>query len=368
MGGDLSSVIEQVNTNTTNIDIAQGQISSLISNTTITKQDGTVTQLKDEYNSIKITVDGHTSKIGSLETNYDKVSGDIASVTSKQSTLERNLNEVSSTLTSTTTTANEAKTQASTNKQTIDSMSTELTSVTATANSALNKATTAQQNLDGFKTTVSNTYSTKTDADNTYATKSALSEVKQTADSLTTEVSEKLNSADLSSRIQQSPNDIKIGFNKITDFITIDPTNGLKVNHKDGSYTRISAGGLSLYQASTGYRYKCLIGTGYFSITGKGTATITLPAQFDDVQDYLIDIFWSIETSWSSSSSFVDKTCISEMYVNDTVYYEMVKDNNGHWTAKVDYCLKDMCVKAGGSMNVGDRGDMDGFVHWIAFA
>ena len=70
IGGDLSSVIEQVSTNTTNIGIAQGQISQLISNTTITKQDGTVTQLKDEYNSTKDTVDKHTTAIGKLETSY----------------------------------------------------------------------------------------------------------------------------------------------------------------------------------------------------------------------------------------------------------------------------------------------------------
>ena len=101
--GDLSSVIEQVNTNTTNISIAQGQISSLISNTTITKQDGTVVQLKDEYNSIKDTVNSHTQTIGSLETN-------VGNVISKQTKLE--------------------------------------------------------QNLDGFKTTVSNTYATKDSVNN----------------------------------------------------------------------------------------------------------------------------------------------------------------------------------------------------------
>ena len=61
--GDLSSVIEQVTTNTTNISVMQGQISSLISNTTITKQDGTVTQLKDEFNSVKDTVNSHTQTI-----------------------------------------------------------------------------------------------------------------------------------------------------------------------------------------------------------------------------------------------------------------------------------------------------------------
>ena len=194
IGGDLSAVIEKVNTHTTQIGVMQGQISSLIENTTITKQDGTVVQLKDEYNSTKDTVNSHTTKIGTLESNYNKVSGDLESVTSKQSTLEQTLDEVSSTLTQTTTTANaaktqassnkqtidsmsttltqttktanEAKTQASTNKQSIDSMSTTLTQTTTTANNALNKATTAQQNLDGFKTTVSNTYTTKTDFNN----------------------------------------------------------------------------------------------------------------------------------------------------------------------------------------------------------
>ena len=70
--GDLSSVIEQVTTNTTNIGIAQGQISTLIDNTTITKEDGTVVQLKDEYNSTKDTVDKHTTTIGKLETNYQE--------------------------------------------------------------------------------------------------------------------------------------------------------------------------------------------------------------------------------------------------------------------------------------------------------
>ncbi len=71
--GNLSSVIEQVSTNTTNIGIAQGQISSLISNTTITKQDGTITQLKDEYMSTQQAVDGITTKVGYLETNYEEV-------------------------------------------------------------------------------------------------------------------------------------------------------------------------------------------------------------------------------------------------------------------------------------------------------
>ena len=97
--GDLSSIIEQVNTNTTNIGIAQGQISSLISNTTITKQDGTVVQLKDDYNSTKDTVNSHEQTIGSLETNVDDV-------ISKQSSLEQNLNGFKTTVSNTYATKN----------------------------------------------------------------------------------------------------------------------------------------------------------------------------------------------------------------------------------------------------------------------
>ena len=68
INGDLSSVIEKVDTHTTQIGVMQGQITSLIDNTTITKQDGTVVQLKDEYSATKQTVDSISTKIGSLET------------------------------------------------------------------------------------------------------------------------------------------------------------------------------------------------------------------------------------------------------------------------------------------------------------
>ena len=63
-----------------------------------------------------------------------------------------------------------------------------------------------------------------------------------------------------------------------------------------------------------------------------------------------------------------NKTCICDMYANDVYSINMTKDSNGHWTQKVDYCLRDVCVKKGLSMEVGDIGDMSGYVHWIAFA
>ena len=70
--GDLSSVIEQVTTNTTNIGVMQGQIGTLISNTSITKENGQVVQLKDDYSVTKQTVNEISAKMGSLETNYKK--------------------------------------------------------------------------------------------------------------------------------------------------------------------------------------------------------------------------------------------------------------------------------------------------------
>ena len=102
--GDLSSVIEQVTTNTTDIGVMQGQISSLISNTTITKANGEVVQLKDEYNSTKDTVNSHTTKIGSLETNLATANNNISSVSSKQTALEQNLDGFKQTVSNTYTT------------------------------------------------------------------------------------------------------------------------------------------------------------------------------------------------------------------------------------------------------------------------
>ena len=98
--GDLSNVIEQVTSNTTSISVMQGQISSLISNTTITKQDGTVTQLKDEFNSVKDTVNSHTQTINSHEST-------LTSVSAKQTEFEQNLDGFKQTVSETYATKDE---------------------------------------------------------------------------------------------------------------------------------------------------------------------------------------------------------------------------------------------------------------------
>lgn len=94
-GGSVpSEVMEQITANTTQLNAQQGQINTLISNTTITKENGQVVQLKDEFSTLEQDVDSITAKISSLETNDNTVN-------SKISTIEQNLQGVSTKVSST---------------------------------------------------------------------------------------------------------------------------------------------------------------------------------------------------------------------------------------------------------------------------
>lgn len=97
--GDLGSALEQISANTTQLNVQQGQINTLISNTTITKENGQVVQLKDEFSTIEQDVDSITAKISSLETND-------STVNSKISTIEQTLESVSTVVSATETKIN----------------------------------------------------------------------------------------------------------------------------------------------------------------------------------------------------------------------------------------------------------------------
>ena len=79
----IEGVDSKTTSNTTSINTMQGQISTLISNTTITKSDGTTVQLKDAYTSTEQTVSGISGKVSSLETNYNALDGEMDTVTSQ---------------------------------------------------------------------------------------------------------------------------------------------------------------------------------------------------------------------------------------------------------------------------------------------
>lgn len=100
---------------------------------------------------------------GSITAEVSKVSQTATGALNKATSVEQTANGLSTkiteqgkTLNATVKTANEAKSTADSNKATISQVST-------TASSALSKASTVEQNLNGFKTTVSETYTTKTD-------------------------------------------------------------------------------------------------------------------------------------------------------------------------------------------------------------
>lgn len=78
-----SETLEQISANTTAINVMQGEIDTLVSNTTITKSDGTVVQLKDAYTTTEQTVSGISGKVSSLETNYNALDGEMDTVNSQ---------------------------------------------------------------------------------------------------------------------------------------------------------------------------------------------------------------------------------------------------------------------------------------------
>ena len=151
--------------NQTDINVMQGQISTLISNTTITK-DGKTVQLKDAYNSnvadidsIKTTISEHTSLI-------DEQSGEIQAVQTKANTIE-------SDLTSTKQTISEVQTDLSGTKSNVATMQTDLSGLTArvganetaiekkadgnTVTILSNKVSTFESALDGFEASLAST-------------------------------------------------------------------------------------------------------------------------------------------------------------------------------------------------------------------
>lgn len=79
----IEGVDSKVTNNTTSINTMQGQISTLITNTSITKSDGTTVQLKDAYSATEQTVSSMSGKISSLETNYSALDGEMDTVNSQ---------------------------------------------------------------------------------------------------------------------------------------------------------------------------------------------------------------------------------------------------------------------------------------------
>ena len=166
-------VEQKIETNATAINIQQGKIDTLISNTTITK-DGQTIQLKDSYNSTVATVDSINSTIGKHTSTIDALTGQITGVDTKVNAVERDLSGVKTSVSNATTTANSALSKATEAKQTADGFTQRVSNIetnyatTAAMNSAIS------QSASGIKSEVSNTFVSKADASLTYATKASM--------------------------------------------------------------------------------------------------------------------------------------------------------------------------------------------------
>lgn len=154
----------KIESNTTAITVAQGKIDGLISENTIIK--GDITIISDKYTSLKATVDGinttvasHTSSIGSINTNISGLSG-------KVTTVENNYASLS-------------------------------------------------QNLEGFKTTVSNTYSTKTELSGVDGKVTGLTSRVSTAEASITQLNNQIKLKVEATDITNAINNMDIGVSNL---------------------------------------------------------------------------------------------------------------------------------------------------------
>ena len=153
-GGVDTETLEQIITNTTDISVMQGEIETLISNTTITKENGQVIQLKDDYSATVQTVNSYSTKIGSLETNYNTLDSEIESVSSKQSEFEQTLSGFSTRVGNVESQNGDIISKQSEIEQTVNGYSSRITQVETIASEAETKVTsletTFDQRIDGI--------------------------------------------------------------------------------------------------------------------------------------------------------------------------------------------------------------------------
>lgn len=147
-----SMMKEVTESNTTALNIQQGKISALISNTTIVK-DGVTTQLKDAYNSTVATVDSISSVISSHTSSIDALTGQVLAVDAKTNEVKRTLDGTVATVTSHTASINGLNSTVATQSSSITQLSNQIslkvdgTQVTNIVNGAIDKIEVGGRNL-----------------------------------------------------------------------------------------------------------------------------------------------------------------------------------------------------------------------------
>lgn len=126
---DIDSSIEAVKqiteSNSTTINVMQGQIATAINNTQIVK-DGQTILLKDDYNRTVTLVDSINSTIGTHTTKIDELSGNIISVDTKVNSVQRDLEGTKSTVSSHSTSITDLSSKVSTQGTSISQLQNEI--------------------------------------------------------------------------------------------------------------------------------------------------------------------------------------------------------------------------------------------------
>ena len=191
---DIDSSIEFIKeiteSNSTTINVMQGQINAAINNTQIVK-DGKTILLKDDYNRTISKVDSINSTIGTHTTKINELTGNIISVDTKVNSVQRNIEGTKSTVSSHTNLIDGLNSKLSTQGSSIEQLKNQITlKVNSTElNAAINKKanstdvytktevyTKAQTDSaikiakDSIELGVKNTYETKTNVESKIST------------------------------------------------------------------------------------------------------------------------------------------------------------------------------------------------------
>lgn len=171
----FNEVLNNTTTNTTSINAMQGQISTLISSTTITNPDGTTEQLKDAYNSTVETVNSIDTIIGDHTSYINTETGQIDSVISRLLSLKADLDGIRIDI------ANDESTLNNTNSQ--------LASLQLTVNGFDTRISTAESNVTNAITDINNT---KTEIDQDI---SSITQTVQSIQTKTTDLEDSINNS-----------------------------------------------------------------------------------------------------------------------------------------------------------------------------
>lgn len=139
--------------------------------------------------------------------------------------------------------------------------------------------------LGGIKDTIADTLNKQKDSINTVSdtiskVSNDLNSAKASISNLNGELELKVEKGDVKSIIEQSPTEVNVGFNGISQNITMS-ADGLKVLESNGDYTLLNASGVRHFTSSSNSSYHYLSNTGVFIATaGNYTGWISIPNEY----------------------------------------------------------------------------------------